>query len=109
MALDKTQVGADFGLHHLGNPRVSESSGELKTMSDHHQPPPSVENQLLRGRVGVLQYDLSLSTRCAGVSCVVQAKVSPHLYFAWCHPAWAVKQSEMAATCAWRFPGEAKL
>ena len=34
------------------------------------------------------------------VSWVVQAKVSPHLCFAWVHPSWAIKQSEKVATCA---------
>ena len=31
---------------------------------------------------------------------MIQAKVSPHLCFAWGHPALAIKQSEKAATCA---------
>ena len=30
-----TQVGADLGLHHLGNPRASTPSGQLQTMSEH--------------------------------------------------------------------------
>ena len=38
MALGKTQVGADLGLYHLGNPRASTPSGQLQTMLDHHHP-----------------------------------------------------------------------
>ena len=30
---------------------------------------------------------------------MIQAKVIPHLCFAWDHPVWAVKQSEMTAVC----------
>ena len=30
---------------------------------------------------------------------MVEAKVSPHLCFAWDYPVCAIKQSEMAATC----------
>ena len=37
----KTQVGADLGLHHLGNPRVSTPSGQPQTMSEHHHPAPA--------------------------------------------------------------------
>ena len=45
---------------------------------------------------------LQLSTGCvgSGISWVVEYEVRPHLSFAQGHPAWAVKQSEMAATCA---------
>ena len=35
-----------------------------------------------------------------GFSQVIQAKVSAYLCSAQGHPAWSVKQSEMAATCA---------
>ena len=40
-----------------------------------------------------------------------EAKVSPHLCFAQDHSAWAIKQSEMAATCTGLgdFPGKVKL
>ena len=51
-----------------------------------------------------------VSTGCAGpgVSWVVQAKVSPHLCFAWGHLASAIKQSEMAASCAGLEDSQAK-
>ena len=50
-----------------------------------HQPLPSMEDQLCRGRVVVPQHCLWVSTGCVGpgVSQVVQTKVSPHLCFAW--------------------------
>ena len=50
-----------------------------------HQPPTPVEDQLCRGRVVLLRHGMWLSTGCTGpgVSWVVQAKVSPHLRFAW--------------------------
>ena len=53
------------------------------------EPLPSMENQVCRGRVVVLQHGLWLSTGCAGpgVSLVVQAKISPHLFFAQGQPA----------------------
>ena len=31
VALGKTQVGADLGLHHLGNPRANIPGGQLQT------------------------------------------------------------------------------
>ena len=40
VALSKTQVGADLGLHHLGNPRASTPSGQLQTTPEHHHPAP---------------------------------------------------------------------
>ena len=36
----KTQVGADIGLHDLGNPRASIPSGQLQTTSEHRHPAP---------------------------------------------------------------------
>ena len=38
VVLDKTQVGADLGLHHPGNPRDSTPSGQLQTMSEYRHP-----------------------------------------------------------------------
>ena len=35
-----------------------------------------------------------------GLPRMIQAKVSPNLSFSQGHCAWAIKQSEMAATCA---------
>ena len=47
-----------------------------------HQYLPSVEDQLCRGRVVMLQQSLQLSTGYtrSGVSWMVQAKVYPHLF-----------------------------
>ena len=54
-----------------------------------HPPSPSMEDELCRGRVAVLQCGLQLSIGCMdlGVSQVVQAEVNPNLCFAWGHPA----------------------
>ena len=41
VAPGETQVGADHGLHHLGNPRASAPSGQLQTMSENHHPAPA--------------------------------------------------------------------
>ena len=41
MAPGKTQVAADPGLHHLGNPRACAGSGQLQTTSEHHHPAPA--------------------------------------------------------------------
>ena len=67
-----------------------------------HQPPPSMEDQLCRGRVGVLLCGqcCPLGVAGPGISWVVQAKVTSHLCSAQRHPSWAIEQSEMAVTCA---------
>ena len=41
MAPGKTQVGADLGLHHLGNARGSTASRQLQIMLEHHHPAPA--------------------------------------------------------------------
>ena len=41
VAPSKTQVGADPGLYHLGNPRACAPSGQLRTTSEHHCPAPA--------------------------------------------------------------------
>ena len=38
VALGKTQVGADRGLHHPGNPKASTPSRQLQTTVEHHHP-----------------------------------------------------------------------
>ena len=55
----------------------------LTVTTDHH-PLPSVEDRLCRGRVVVLHCGPWLSTEYSGpgVSQVVQAKISPNLWFA---------------------------
>ena len=48
VAPDRKQVGEDFGLYHLGNPKVCIFSGQLQTTLEHHHPAPA---QLIgRGR-----------------------------------------------------------
>ena len=47
----------------------------------YQQPPPSMEDQLCRGTVVELQHGLSTGWAGPRVSQVVQAKVSPHLFF----------------------------
>ena len=42
VVLGKTQVGADLGLHHPGNPRASAPSGQLQTIPEHHHPAPAM-------------------------------------------------------------------
>ena len=37
----QTKVGADLGLHHLGNPRACAPSGQLQTTLEHHHPAPT--------------------------------------------------------------------
>ena len=63
------------------------NTGQLQglAVTTDHQPPPSMEDQLCRGRVVVLQHSVYLFTGyiALGVSWVVQAKVSSHLCFAW--------------------------
>ena len=41
VALGKTQVEVDLGLHHPENPRASAPSGQLQTTSEHHPPAPA--------------------------------------------------------------------
>ena len=41
MAPGRTQVGADLGLHHLGNLWANEPHGQLQTMLEHHHPAPA--------------------------------------------------------------------
>ena len=41
VALGKTQVGADLGLHHPGSPRAWAPSGQLQTTSENHHPAPA--------------------------------------------------------------------
>ena len=41
VATGGTQVGADLGLHHLGNPRACAPSRQLQTMLKHRHPAPA--------------------------------------------------------------------
>ena len=70
-------------------------------MTTDHQPLPPTEHHMFRDRMVVLQCGLYLFTGCtgSGVFWVVQAKISSHVCSSWVHPAWAIKQSEMASTC----------
>ena len=52
-ALGKTQMGADLGLHHLGNPSASTPSGQLQTTSEqHHHLAPGTADPPQRAEVG---------------------------------------------------------
>ena len=51
-----------------------------------HQPLPSVEDQLCRGRWWCS--DVVCSYSLGALARVLQAKVNPHLCFAWGHIAW---------------------
>ena len=55
----KTQVGADLGLHHPGNPRASTPSGQLQTSENHH-PAPAQLVLHRGGRLGVSGHRQSL-------------------------------------------------
>ena len=57
-----------------------------------------MKDQLSRGRVVVCSCPLGVQVQ--GFPQVVQAKVNPHLCSAQGPPCTAIKQSEMAATCA---------
>ena len=52
VAPGETQVGADLGLHHPGNPRASTTSGQLQTRSEHHHPAPA--QLILQGGCGLV-------------------------------------------------------
>ena len=41
VASGKTQVGVDFCLHHLGNPRARAPRGQVQATSEHHHPVPA--------------------------------------------------------------------
>ena len=67
VALGKTEVGTDLGLHPPGNPRTRTSSGQLQTMLDHH--PVSAQLILHRGwRLVVSGHSQSLQLTDLGKS-----------------------------------------
>ena len=53
-------------------------------------------------------YSCPLGVQALGFSWVVQSNVSPQLCFVWGHLAWAIRQSEMTATCAGPGDSQAK-
>ena len=80
-ALGKTQVGADLGLHHPGNPRARAPSGQLQTISEHHHPDPA---QLIhhRGqRLVVSGHSQSLQLTGLGRSLPLTCQQQPKLKY----------------------------
>ena len=80
VALCKTQVRADLGLHQPENPRASTPSGQLQTVLDHHHPYP-VQLILHRGqRLVVSGHNQSLQLTGLGKSlpliCQQQARLN---------------------------------
>ena len=79
VALGKTQVRADLGLHHLGNPRASTPSGQLQTTSEHHHP----AQQILHGgwRFAVSCHSQSLQLTGLGESLPLICQQQPRLNY----------------------------
>ena len=50
--MGKTQVGANLGLHNLGNLRASAPNGQLQTTLEHHHPAPCTAELPQRVEVG---------------------------------------------------------
>ena len=101
-AAGKTQVGADFGLHHPGNPRANTPSGQLQTMLDHHHPAPA--QLILHGgwRLVVNGHSQSLQLSCLGKSLPLICQQQPRLNYkrkvysahtkgALEYPAWVIR------------------
>ena len=81
VAPGKTQVEADLGLHHLGNPRARAPSGQLQTTSEHHHPAPA---QLIihRGqRLVVSGHSQSLQLTGLGKSLPLTCQQQPRLNY----------------------------
>ena len=60
------QVGADLGLHHLGNARASVPSGQLQTTLEHHHPAPV--QLILHGRQRLVVSGHSQSLQLTGLT-----------------------------------------
>ena len=81
VAPGKTQVGADIGLHHPGNPRAWVPSGQLPNMSEYHQP---VSVQLIihgRQRLVVSGHSTSLKETGLGKSLPFICQQQPRLSY----------------------------
>ena len=81
VALGKTQVGADLGLHHSGNPRASIPSRQLQTMSEHHHLAPT--QLILHGwqRLVVSGHSQSLELTGLGKSLPLTCQQQPRLNY----------------------------
>ena len=66
VALGKTQVGADLGLHHSGNPRASIPSRQLQTMSEHHHLAPT--QLILHGWQRLVE--VVIASLCSWLACI---------------------------------------
>ena len=105
VALGRTQVEVDLGLHHLGNPRACSPSGQLQTTSEHHHPVPA--QLILHGgqRLVVSSHSQSLQLADLSKSLPLTCQQQPRLdynrrvYSATQrvhleHPAWAIGEAE---------------
>ena len=66
MILGRTQVGADFGLHHLGNPSACTPCGQLQTTSEHLHP--AQAQLILHGGWRLVISGLNQSLQLTGLS-----------------------------------------
>ena len=81
VAPGKTKVGADLGLHHLGNPRACTPSGQLQTTLQYHNPAP-VQLILHAGqRLVVDGHSQSLHLSGLGKSLPLICKQQPRLNY----------------------------
>ena len=81
VALGKTQVGADLGLHHPGNPRTSVPSGQLQTTLEHHRPAPAQLNLHGGQRLAVSGHSQSLQLTGLGKSLPLICQEQPRLNY----------------------------
>ena len=80
----KTQMGADLGLHHLGNPGACAPSGQLQTTLEHDHPAPA--QMTLLGGWGLVVNGHSQSFQLTGLAWPIAIKaqlqgedeLSPH-------------------------------
>ena len=81
VAWGKTQVEAELGLHHPGNPRANVPSGQLQTTSEHHHPAPA--QLILHGgrRLVVSVYSQSLQMTGLGKSLSLICQQQPSLNY----------------------------
>ena len=81
VALGKTQVGADLGLHHSENPRAIAPSGQLQTLLEQHHPAPA-QLILHRGwRLVFSGHSQSLQLTGLGKSLLLTCQQQPRLNY----------------------------
>ena len=81
VALGKTQVGTDLGLHHPGNPRASVPSRQLKTTTEHHHPAPAQLILPRAQRVVVSGHSHSFQLTGLGVSLLLIFQQQPRFNY----------------------------